>query len=119
MEIGVIVVHLFSLVSFFTCTRPNRSDVGAIDKPDCLEQVFDQYDILETPKEIFTNDFSMVGHEKMMIFGDLDDFINNFTYYNLHWRKYDESLKKNSEVVWKKSKIYFFHVSNITSSFLQ
>ena len=36
---------LFSMVSFFTSTRPNRSRVGAIDKPDRPEQAFDQYNI--------------------------------------------------------------------------
>ena len=69
------------MVSFCTCTRPNRSRVGAIDKPDCLEQVFDQYDIPKDPEKIFTNDFSIAGHEKMTIF---DDFISNFTYYDLY-----------------------------------
>ena len=39
--IGAIVVHPFSMVSFFTCTTPNRSRVGAIVKPDQSEQVFD------------------------------------------------------------------------------
>ena len=78
------VLHLFSMSSFFTCTRPNRSRVGAIDKPDCLEQVFDQYDIPKDTEKIFTNDFSIVGHEKMIIFGVFDDFISNFTYYDLH-----------------------------------
>ena len=75
------------MVSFFTCTRPNRSRVDAIDKPDRPEQAFDQYDIPQDPEKIFTNDFSMVGHEKMIIFGVFDDFIHNFTYYDLYWRK--------------------------------
>ena len=68
------VLHLFSMVSFFTCTRPNRSRVGAIDKPDRPEQVFDQYDIPEDPEKNFTNDFSMACHEKMFIFGDSKAF---------------------------------------------
>ena len=72
------------MVLFFTCTRPNQSRVGAIDKPDCLEQAFDQYDILEDPQKIFTNDFSIVSHEKMIISGVFDDFISNFTYYDLY-----------------------------------
>ena len=72
------------MVSFFTCARPNRSRVGAIDKPDRLEQVFDQYDITEDPEKNFTNDFSIVGHEKMIIFGVFDDFTSNFTYYDLY-----------------------------------
>jgi len=82
--IGAIVVHPFSMVSFFTCTTPNRSRVSAIDNPDLSEQVFDQYNILEDLEKIFTHDFSMVGHEKMFIFGVLDAFISNFTYYNLY-----------------------------------
>ena len=72
------------MVSFFTCTRPNRSRVGGIDKPDRPEQAFDQYDITERPENIFTNDFSIVVHEKMIIFGVFDDFISNFTYYDLY-----------------------------------
>ena len=78
------VLHLYSMVSFLTCTRPNRSRVGAIDKPDRPEQAFDQYDITEDPERIFTNDISIVGHEKMIIFGVFDDFISNFTYYDLY-----------------------------------
>ena len=79
-----IVVHPFSMVSFFTCTTPNRSRVGAIDNPDLSEQVFDQYNIAEDLEKIFTHDSSMVGHEKTFIFGVLDAFISNFTYYNLY-----------------------------------
>ena len=78
------VLQLFSMVSFFTCTRPNRSRVGAIDKPGRPERAFDQYDIPEDPSKIFTNDFSMVGHEKMIIFGVFDDFISNLNYYDLY-----------------------------------
>ena len=77
-------LHLFSMVSFFTCTRPNRSRVGAIDKPDRPEQAFDQYDIPEDSEKHFTNDFEIVDHEKMIIFGVFDDFISNFTYYDLY-----------------------------------
>ena len=72
------------MVSFFTCTYPNRSGVGAIYNPDRSEQGFDKYDIPEDPEKIFTNDFSMVDHQRMFIFGILDDFISNFTYYNLY-----------------------------------
>ena len=82
--IGAIVVHLFSIVSFFTCTRPNRSRVGAIDKLDRSEQVFEQYNIPEDPEKIIKHDFSMVSQAKMFIFGVLDAFIKNFTYYNLY-----------------------------------
>jgi len=56
------------MVSFFNCTRPNWSRVGAIDKSDRPEQAFDQYDITEDPETIFTNDFPIVGHEKIIIF---------------------------------------------------
>ena len=45
-----------------TCTCPNPSRVGAIDKSDRPEQAFDQYDIPEAPEKIFTNNFSIVGH---------------------------------------------------------
>ena len=76
------VLHFFSMVSFFTCTRPNPSRVGAIDNPDRPEKAFDQYDITEDPEKIFTNAFSIVGHEKMIVFGVFDDFISNFTYYD-------------------------------------
>ena len=72
------------MVSFFICTTPNRSRVGAIDNPDLSEQVFDQYNIPEDLEKIFTHDFSMVGYEKTFIFGVLDAFISNFTYYNLY-----------------------------------
>ena len=82
--IGAIVVHPFSMVSFFTCTTPNRSRVSAIDNPDLSEQVFDQYNIPEDLEKNFTHDFSMVSHEKTFIFGVLDTFISNFTYYNLY-----------------------------------
>ena len=68
-EIGAIVVHLFQCFRF---------------SPVRLEQVFDQYDIPEDPEKIFTNNFSIVGHEKMIIFGVSDDFISNFTYNDLY-----------------------------------
>ena len=82
--IGAIVVHLFSIVSFFTCTRPNRSRNGAIDNLDLSQQVSNQYNIPEDTEKIFTNDFSMACYEKMFIFGVLDAFVSNFTYYNLY-----------------------------------
>ena len=72
------------MVSFFTCTRPNRLRVGAIDKRDRLEEAFDQYDTPEGSEKSFTNDFWIVGHEKMIIFGVFDDFISNLTYYELY-----------------------------------
>ena len=82
--IGAIVVHPFSMVSFFTCTRPNRSRVGAIDKPDLSEQVSNQYNIPKDPEKIFTNDFSMACYEKMFIFGVLDACVSNFSCYNVY-----------------------------------
>ena len=82
--LGAIVGRPFSMVSFFTCTTPIRSRVGAIDKPDRFEQVFDPYYILEVPEKIFTHDISMVRRQKMLIFGVLKAFISKFTYYNLH-----------------------------------
>ena len=51
------VLHFFSMVSFFTCTRPNRSSVGAIDKPDHPEQPFDQYDTPEDPEKFSRTTF--------------------------------------------------------------
>ena len=51
-----------------------------IDKPDRAEQDFDQYHIPEDPEKNFTNEISIVGHEKMIIFDVFYDFISNFTY---------------------------------------
>ena len=72
------------MVFFFTCTSTNPSGVDTIDTLDRPEQVFDQYDIPEDPEKNFTNDFSIVGHEKMIIFSVFDDFISNLTYYDLY-----------------------------------
>ena len=36
----------FSIVFFLTCTRPNRSSVGAIDKLDQSEQVYNSHQLL-------------------------------------------------------------------------
>ena len=63
------MIHSFSMVSFFACTCPNPSGVGAIDSPDLLEQVFEQYDIPEVPEKNFETDFLMVRRQKMFIFG--------------------------------------------------
>ena len=38
---------------FFTYTCPNGSGVGAIDRSDPFEHVFDPYFILEVPRKIF------------------------------------------------------------------
>ena len=86
------------MVSFFTCTRSNQSRIRAIDKPDRSEQAFDHYDILEDPENIFTNVFSIVGHEKMIIFGVFDDFTSNFTYYDLYWRKVKVLTRKKHAI---------------------
>ena len=51
------VLHLFSMGSLFTCTRPNRSRIGAIDKLDRPEQAFDQYDIPEVSEKISQTTF--------------------------------------------------------------
>ena len=77
------MVQLFSMVSFFACTCPNRSRVHAIDNPVRFEQVFDQYDIPEDPEKHFTNDLSMVDHKKMFIYGVSKDFIINFIFKSL------------------------------------
>ena len=39
------------MINIFVCTCPNRSGVGAIDKPDRFEQAFDQYFIPEDPEK--------------------------------------------------------------------
>ena len=72
------------MVNIVACTRQNRSRVGAIDKLDRFEQVFDTYYIPEASEKIFTDDISMVRPQKMYIFGVLKAFISNFTYYNLY-----------------------------------
>ena len=82
--IGAIVVHHFSMVSFSTCTRPNRSGAGAIDNPGVLKQVFEQYDIPNVPEKDFEHYFSIVCRQKMFIFSLSTAFISNFTYYNLY-----------------------------------
>ena len=89
------------MVSFFTCTTPIRSRVGAIDNPDLSEQVFDQYNIPEDLEKIFTHDFLMIGRQKMFIFGIRKAFTNNFTDYNLYERKLEV-------IVRKKYAIHFF-----------
>ena len=63
------MIHSFSMVSFFACTCPNRSGVGAINSPHLFEQVFEQYDIPKVPEKIFKTDFLMVRRQKMFIFG--------------------------------------------------
>ena len=78
--------HLLAarMVNIFTCRCPNRSGVGAIDSPDLFEQVLDQRCIPEVSEKIFTHNISMIRRQKMVIFGVLNVFISNFTYYNLY-----------------------------------
>ena len=68
----------------FTCRRPNRSVVDAIDHPDRCEQIHDQYCIPEVTEKIFKDDISMIHRQKTFIFGVLKAFITNLTYYNLY-----------------------------------
>ena len=68
-----------NMVNIFTCRRPNRSGVGAMDSPDLFEQVLDQRYIPEVSEKLFTHDISMIRRQKMVIFGVLKVFIKNFT----------------------------------------
>ena len=70
--------------TFFQWYRSSPLRVHAFDKPDCPQQALDQYDITEVPEKNFKEDFLIVGHEKMIIFGVFDDFISNVTYYDLY-----------------------------------
>ena len=45
------MIQLFSMVSFFAYTCPNRSGADVIDNPDRFEQIFGQYDIPEDPEK--------------------------------------------------------------------
>ena len=40
-----------------SCTRPNRSGVGAIDKPDGFEEVFHKYDISDNTEKVSQTTF--------------------------------------------------------------
>ena len=75
------------MANIFTCRRPNWSGVGAIDYPDRFEQVHDQHYIPDVTEKIFKDDVSMIHRQKTFIFGFLKAFINNFTYYNLCYKK--------------------------------
>ena len=88
------MVHLFSMVSFFASTCPIRSGVGAIDNPDQLGQVFEQYDISEVPDKNFSDDFSMACRQKMFIFGIFRACISNVANYNLYQRKLKAITRK-------------------------
>ena len=68
-----------NMVNIFTCRRPNRSGVGAIDITDRFEQVLDQRYIPEVSKKIFTHDILMIRRQKIVMFGLLKVFISNFT----------------------------------------
>ena len=72
------------MVSFIACTFPNRSQVGAIDKPGLLKQVFEQYDIPDVPEKNFEHDFSIVCRQEMFIFSLSTAFISDFTYYDFY-----------------------------------
>ena len=72
------------MANIFTCRRPNRSEVGAIDHPDRSEQVRDQHYIPNVTEKIFKNDISMIRRQKTFLFGVLKYFISNFTYYNIY-----------------------------------
>ena len=122
------------MINIFACTCPNRSGVGAIDKPDRFEQAFVQCYIPEDSENFFTHDISMVRRQKMSIFDVLKTFISRITYYTLYARKLEviarnkyalrfsigplrfslgtpqdslnllDSLEKNLEVPWKNEK---------------
>ena len=72
------------MTNIFTCTRPNRFGVGAIDSPDLFEQVLDQRSIPEVSEKNFTHNISMIRRQKIVIFGVLKIFASNFTYCNLY-----------------------------------
>ena len=72
------------MTNIFICRCPNRSGVGAIDDPDRSEQVSDQHYIPDVSEKIFTNDTSMIRHQKPLIFDVLKAFTSKFTYYNLY-----------------------------------
>ena len=59
------------MTNLFSCTRPNRSGVGAIDHPDRSEQVPDQHYISDVTEKIFKDDISMIQRQKTFIFGVL------------------------------------------------
>ena len=61
------MVHLLSMVSFFACTCPNRSGVGAIDNSDRFEQVFDQYDNPEDSEKISRRNFDGGPSERVRL----------------------------------------------------
>ena len=72
------------MANIFTCRRPNRSRVGAIDHPDRFEEVSDQHYIPDVTEKNFKDDSSMIHRQKTFIFGVLKAFISNFTYYNVY-----------------------------------
>ena len=67
------------MANIFTCRRPNRSGVGAIDHPNRSEQVRDQHYIPDVTKKIFKDDISMIHRQKTFFFGVLKACISNFT----------------------------------------
>ena len=72
------------MANMFTWRRPNRSGVGAIDYPDRSEEVPDQHYIPDVTEKIFKDDISMIRRQKMVIFGVLNVFISNFSYYKIN-----------------------------------
>ena len=58
-----------NVANIFTCTCPNRSEVGAIDHPDQSEQVPDQDYIPDVSEKILTHDILMIHRQKTLIFG--------------------------------------------------
>ena len=72
------------MANIFTCRRPNRSIIDAIDDPDRSEQVPDQHYIADVTEKFLKDDIWMIHRQKTFIFGILKAFISNFTYYNLY-----------------------------------
>ena len=67
---------IFFLGGFFqeqdhivSCTCPNDLGVGAIDRPDPFEQVFDPCNILKVLGIIFVDEFSIIEPQKSVIYG--------------------------------------------------
>ena len=81
---GAIVIHCFSIVSFFACTCPNRSGVGAIDNHDLFEDVFEQYDIPKAHEKNFPALLFDGLSSENVHFWCLTAFISNFTYYSIY-----------------------------------
>ena len=81
---GVNEAFFCNMDNIFTCRRPNRSGVGAIDHPDRSEQVPGQHYIPNVTEKIFKHDISMIHRQKTFTFDVVKAFISNFTYYNFY-----------------------------------